>query len=344
MKIEYIAEHGNRFKANLHCHTVFSDGAMTPAEIKEIYRKEGYSIVAYSDHNVLVDHSELNDKDFLAMLAIEVDVYLIYGIDNLPCYHLNFFPKKSGQTAIPCYNPIHIRHGAMIEELRRKQAHIGGDDYIRRYDNVQQIVNAYRDAGFIAMLNHPTWSLQHAADFARVEGAFAMELYNHSSYTGGYDEINTRVWDELLMDGKRIFGTATDDNHNKKPNTPYWDSCGGFTVIQADALTQEAVTDALEKGKFYASTGPLFESIVLEDDKLSVKTSPVKRIALSTGRRKAKIAYPEAGKETLTQAVFDLSGLHPGYVRLTIADEHGKQAWSQPIRDYKGTPDADLRR
>ena len=340
MKIEYIAKTGNHFKANLHCHTTFSDGKKTPAEVKEIYRKQGYSIVAYSDHNVLVDHSELNDKDFLAMLAIEVDLYRTYGIDDLPCYHINFYPKKSGQTAIPCYNPVHIRHGKMIEELRRTQAHIGGEDYVRRYENAQEVVDAYRAAGFLAMLNHPTWSLQYAPDFARIEGAFAMELYNHGCYVGGYDEINTKIWDQLLVSGKRIFGTATDDNHNAAaPESRHWDSCGGFTVIQADALTQEAVTDALEKGKFYASTGPLFHSIVLEDDVLRVETSPVDHIALSTGRRKAKIAYPEPGKATLTSAEFDLSALHPGYVRLTAVDLSGKQAWSQPITDYVGTPD-----
>lgn len=337
MKIEYFAENGNRFKANLHCHTTFSDGAKTPAEIKEIYRKEGYNIVAYSDHNVLADHSELNDENFLAMLAIEVDVYQVYGVDRLPCYHINFFPKKSGQTAVPCYNPLHIRHGAMIEKLRQKQAHIGGDDYVRRYDNVQEIVDAYRDAGFLVMLNHPTWSLQHAADFARVEGAFAMELYNHSSYLEGYDEINTRVWDELLMDDKRIFGTATDDNHNHNPNTPRWDSCGGFTVIQADALTQEAVTDALEKGKFYASMGPLFRSIVLEDNTLKIETSPVSRVLLTTGHRQAQVAYPAEGETTITEATFDLSRIITGdYVRLTLIDEKGNRAWSQPIYDYIG--------
>ncbi len=340
MKNEIFSKTGNRFKANLHCHTVFSDGCKTPEEIKKIYTDAGYSIVAFSDHNVLIDHSELNDDRFLAMLAIEVDVYLSYGRDDLPCYHINFYPKKSGQTAIPCYNPIHIRHGAFIEESRRDQKHIGGEDYVRRYEAAQEIVDAYREEGFLAMLNHPTWSLQSAADFARIRGAFAMELYNHGCYIGGYDEINTKIWDRLLAGGTPIFGTATDDNHNKfAPDSRRWDSCGGFTVIQADELTQESVTEALKKGKFYASTGPLFHSIVLEDDRLYVETSPVDHISLSTGRRKARIAYPEAGEATLTSAVFDLSALPHSYVRLTIVDEHGKQAWSQPIWEYTGKQD-----
>ena len=329
MKIEYIAEKGNRFKANLHCHTTCSDGELTPAEIKALYRKNGYSIVAYSDHNVLLDHSDLNDKDFLAMLAVEYDVYAGSGEHSpfRPCYHINFFPKKSGQTSVPCYSPRYTR-----EDYIGKQPHHGAEDYLRSYENVQDMIDRFVADGFLAQINHPTWSLQTTSDYLRLHSFFAMELYNHSCYVSGFDEFNTHVWDDLLRSGKRVFGTATDDNHNKWPNTPHWDSCGGFTVIQAEALTQESVTDALEKGKFYASMGPLFRSIVLEDDLLKIETSPVSRVLLTTGHRQARVAYPAAGEPTLTAATFDLSSVRSGdYVRLTLIDEKGNRAWSQPI-------------
>lgn len=334
MKIEYFAENGNRFKANLHCHTTFSDGAKTPAEIKEIYRKEGYNIVAYSDHNILIDHSELNDKDFLAMLAVEYDVKKA-GEANTnfrPCYHINFFPKKAGQTSVPCYSPRYTR-----EDFIGKQAHHGTEDYVRSYEDVQDMIDRFAADGFLVQINHPTWSLQTTSDYLHLHSFFAVELYNHGCYVDGFDELNTHVWDDLLMSGKRVWGTATDDNHNKKPNTPYWDSCGGFTVIQADALTQEAVTDALEKGKFYASMGPLFRSIVLEDNTLKIETSPVSRVLLTTGHRQAQVAYPAEGETTITEATFDLSRIITGdYVRLTLIDEQGNRAWSQPIYDYIG--------
>ena len=42
----------NYFKANLHCHTNISDGKLSPAEIKAHYMKNGYSIVAFTDHDV----------------------------------------------------------------------------------------------------------------------------------------------------------------------------------------------------------------------------------------------------------------------------------------------------
>lgn len=62
------------YKANLHCHTTVSDGRLTPEEVKTAYKNEGYSIVAYTDHNVLVSHQNLTDDCFLALNGMELDV------------------------------------------------------------------------------------------------------------------------------------------------------------------------------------------------------------------------------------------------------------------------------
>ena len=47
----------------MHIHTTVSDGKATPEEAKEAYKSRGYSIVAYTDHNVMVPHNELADED-----------------------------------------------------------------------------------------------------------------------------------------------------------------------------------------------------------------------------------------------------------------------------------------
>ena len=51
MKKYVFPEVGNFYKANLHCHTTFSDGVLTPEQVKELYLANGYSIVAYTDHD-----------------------------------------------------------------------------------------------------------------------------------------------------------------------------------------------------------------------------------------------------------------------------------------------------
>lgn len=62
------------YKANLHCHTVHSDGKLTPQEVKKLYQERGYSIIAFTDHRHYANHSELNDEGFLAIAALETDL------------------------------------------------------------------------------------------------------------------------------------------------------------------------------------------------------------------------------------------------------------------------------
>ena len=56
MKRYLLPETGRFFKANLHCHSNLSDGQLSPEEIKKIYMDKGYSIVAYTDHDILLPH------------------------------------------------------------------------------------------------------------------------------------------------------------------------------------------------------------------------------------------------------------------------------------------------
>ena len=67
MKKYLLPKDGNFYKANLHMHTTFSDGNMTIEETKKAYLNKGYSIVAFSDHELMIPHNELSDENFLAI-------------------------------------------------------------------------------------------------------------------------------------------------------------------------------------------------------------------------------------------------------------------------------------
>lgn len=73
-KIYLLSKEGNFYKANLHSHTVFSDGNLTPEHSKEAYQKEGYSIIAFTDHRIYKNHKHLNDENFLALAGYEIDI------------------------------------------------------------------------------------------------------------------------------------------------------------------------------------------------------------------------------------------------------------------------------
>lgn len=65
---------GRFYKANLHCHTVLSDGRWTKEQVKAEYQRRGYSIVAFTDHRHYGWHPELMDDGFVPLAAYEADL------------------------------------------------------------------------------------------------------------------------------------------------------------------------------------------------------------------------------------------------------------------------------
>ena len=91
MRKYLLPETGTFFKANLHCHTTVSDGDMTPQDVKDDYTAQGYSVVAFTDHDVMLPHRELNDEKFLALNGFEIEAYYDEAYDpNRKCAHLCF--------------------------------------------------------------------------------------------------------------------------------------------------------------------------------------------------------------------------------------------------------------
>ncbi len=71
MKKYLLPQNGKLYKANLHCHTKVSDGRNTPAEMKEYYKSRGYQVLAITDHELLVDHTDLDDNGFITLTGYE---------------------------------------------------------------------------------------------------------------------------------------------------------------------------------------------------------------------------------------------------------------------------------
>ena len=64
MRQELLPARGKFYKANLHMHTTISDGELTPEEVKRVFSDHGYSIVAFTDHEIIVPHNDLTDEQF----------------------------------------------------------------------------------------------------------------------------------------------------------------------------------------------------------------------------------------------------------------------------------------
>ena len=92
MKKVLIDQKKKQFKANLHCHSTMSDGALTPEQLKAEYKNHGYSVLAITDHEHLVSYQQLNDADFLFITGYEMFVFTLPSDHDLnQTSHLNMY-------------------------------------------------------------------------------------------------------------------------------------------------------------------------------------------------------------------------------------------------------------
>lgn len=296
MKKYLFIDDKNMYKANLHCHTTVSDGEWTPEQTKERYKAKGYSVVAFTDHEILRNHSYLNDEEFLALNACEFS--LNQDLPGVPfekwkVYHFNLYSFDENIMETP--QPMNMDYEDM--------------------DSINQYIKDRTEEGFLVCYNHPYWSLQTYEEYSRLKGCFAMEIYNHGCEVDGYYGYNPQVYDEMLRCGNRIFCLSTDDNHSSK------DTFGGFVMINSNSLNYQDIMASLKRGDFYSSQGPEIYEISIEDNTLYVRCSDVSLIAVYTDCR---ACYYKEG-EALKEGIFTLKG-NEKYIRVMCRDKEHRDA------------------
>jgi hypothetical protein len=66
-----FAEPGRWVKAGFHCHTLHSDGGLSPVETVARYRQRGYDCLAITDHRLVTPTAPLSDDGFLGIDGTE---------------------------------------------------------------------------------------------------------------------------------------------------------------------------------------------------------------------------------------------------------------------------------
>ncbi len=316
MRKYLLPETGNDYKANLHCHSTISDGRLSVERLREIYKAEGYSIIAFTDHDRLVGHNDLAEPDFLPLNGYEIAVNDQNDVVRRTCHFCLIALRPDNLEQVCVYPSKYLPEGteATFERKYNPRA-------------ISDMMKKGREAGFFITYNHPCWSQERYPQYMAYEGMHAMEVVNYGCLTTGWDDENDHVYDDMIRGGKRIFCIATDDNHNKYPiGTRDFDSFGGFTVIRAERLEYTTITDALVRGDFYASEGPAIKELYVEDGEVHITCSPADRIFLSTNTRSAGMRFDESG-EGITHASFKLKDEYT-YIRLTVVDGKGRKAFT----------------
>ncbi len=165
MKKYFIRNDGEFYKANLHCHSTVSDGKLSPDELKKFYKKHGYSVLAYTDHNILIAHPELRDEEFLPLNSYELSVFTLDKYSGAagkqyekPC-HLILIAKEENNLDMVCWNRNFLFANAVNYESQAifKKSE---DNYDRVYtpDCINDIINRAHKGGYYVIYAHPTWS------------------------------------------------------------------------------------------------------------------------------------------------------------------------------------------
>jgi len=323
----------NFYKGNMHAHTTLSDGKQTPEEVKELYKANGYSFVAFTDHEVIFDNSHLDDDEFIALTGVE------YAIKEFPdqstmknllmkVCHLNLYAKDQHNTNCVCYSAKFDHHTSpeVHEEAIKKFG-----DYERVYtpEAINEIIRIANENGFLVQYNHPIWCLDTYDFYSKYEGLWGVEVFNYGTSRSDGISYDIHVLDDFLRLGKKVFATAGDDNHSVAS------SLGGFVYVNAESLTYENIINALEKGDFYTSQGPQIFDMWYEDGKLTVKSSDARKIIFQTAGRRHGSKHALPG-EHINEAVFEIRD-EDVYFRIEVVDEHGYTANSQAyfIEDLK---------
>ena len=291
-------------KGGLHCHTTRSDGSCTPEEVMILHKENGYDFLA------ITDHRRYNHVNF----APETGLTIIPGMEfdnsnSIPCRH----GFRTYHTV--CIGPSQEDGNGFAHEERVPS--VNAPDQ-QTYQVFLDEIHAKKN---LTIYCHPEWSSTPARYFDKLRGNFAMEIWNSGCVIDNDMDKDAAYWDELLGQGIRIFGVATDDGH------PIYHHCKGWVMVNAENNVN-AILKALEDGAFYSSTGPEIYDFYVKDGKAVVECSPAAMIRLHSDCHPTRLCQDPEDKP-VTRAEFDVSDYD--YIRITVIDEQGRHAWTNPI-------------
>ena len=317
-------------RANLHSHTTVSDGALSPLEVKELYKSHGYSIVAFTDHDRIVEHRDLDDDGFLAIPGMECTIDI--GGASPVCteaanprgryYHLNILATRRGADA-----------GPLRDTIWGGQRRISGGDMEDRaalasfsYGKVNDFIAKCNELGFLVQLNHPFWSENVREDWLSLEGLWALEILNWATHRLTLAEYCPLVYEDMLRKrGPSLRCVMDDDNHNPPERTVSDSSFGGSVFVASDDLSLDAVGAALRRGDFYSASGgnpPRITALWLEGRTVHAEFTPAS-LAIYEGSDRRH--HQTRADRSMTSAEFHVPD-GERYFRLVVADSAGNAA------------------
>ena len=294
-------------KGGLHCHTRRSDGAGEPAEVIRYHYAHGYDFLALTDHRIY------NYTNF----APETDITILPGMEFDNTFQHDGYGFRCFHTVV--IGPAKEDGNSFEQDQRLESGHA------KNQDEYQAYLDDFHAKKNLTIYCHPEWSSTPARYFERLKGNFAMEIWNSGCAIEDDMDTDAAYWDELLGQGIRIYGVATDDGHGMHQH------CNGWVMVRAENNIN-AILSALEAGAFYSSCGPEIHDFYCDGDRFVVDCSDVKKIRFHSDGHPTTIV--RAGEGTIRHADIKLGHGWDGkyhYVRASVVDADGHIAWTNPI-------------
>lgn len=283
------------YKAQLHCHSTNSDGAISPQTVAKEYKARGYEIVCLTDHNYMTPDS----------------TYAIPGLLTISSEEITFDRHMNGWFLNHTVNAT----------------------------TPQAAIDSVKAQGGLIQFNHPVNSPSSSFPFpinedyrysyqqfnALNNGLNMIEVHNASTDMVGA-KFKMSIWDSLLMQNRKIWGTATDDMHKLKMYGIKTIDVGWIMVL-LNTLCRDSVKAAMERGDFYGSNGITISNYTVNGNTISVSSPNAKKIIFigDYGKKLAEVSDSTASFTRTTQK----------YVRIVLMDKgflgiRKKFAFTQP--------------
>ena len=296
---------GRFFRGNLHCHSNLSDGRWSPEDVVGAYRDAGYDFLCLSDHFEaeygwrITDTRHLRHEDFTTLVGAE--------LSSAPWDDRNCYWVTAAGLPVDFEAPPRDDHAGAIKRARAAGA-------------------------YVVMLHPGLNNLPHtvADKLPALDAVHAVEIYNHNGAMAAIPDRADGAYmlDGLLENGRRLLANAGDDAHFGHPR----DRFGGWIEVHAERLAPDLLLSSMKAGHYYSTQGPSIRELLVEGNKLLVRTSEAYAISLTTGGDRW-----QSGEERhnptgpISEAEFDLEPFHGSYCRVTVVDTDGKRAWSNPV-------------
>jgi len=279
------------YKGNLHTHTTVSDGQLTPQACIAEYKRHGYDFMAITDHDRRSEGGWIDGMLTLSGIELAVNQNDVHK-----AYHF---------VGLDCEPGVEVN----CKGEKNPQAHI---DRIKAH-------------GGYCIFGHPCWSLVSPEDLLALNGVDAVEVMNSVSDPGARGD-STNWCDTLMARGLALPLVASDDAHFYNG-----DHCYSAIWVNSPELSREAIMESIRAGRFYASTGPRFRKITVEDGLISVSATPCACIRFMSdafySQHRRKVCDTQANVATYQMTAND------NYVRVQLTDFNGRTAWSGYIRN-----------